>query len=286
MAKRLSEARQRRRLHWALGLTTAAAVALTTRHSSAWAGGAGRLAHPSQSSALQAAFAEQPPLAEQATESTGRREAVAFLGACAALLSLAGRARAAVSGRWHDQAAVASKALHSLLDRWEGVAANPEEGAQQVSQLLSGNIDDTLSFTVPANQSAGVSVEDRTITEVSRSDIGWQLGDVILSVDGVTVANEEALVEQTKAARAKGVPVVYTVKRSVPNPFTTIIGALTKIYADADTDLVLPEPDEVQVEFLDLKNKAGLAQSGIVEMSDVKAQLEKFSKQIDLFASA
>lgn len=235
---------------------------------------------------MQAAFAEQPPFEEQATESTGRREALALLGTCAALVSLAGRARAAVSGRWHDQAAVASKALHSLLDRWEGLAGSPEEGGGKVLQVLSGNIDDTLSFTVPANQSAGVSVEDRTITEVTRSDIGWQLGDVILSVDGVTVANEESLVEQTKAARAKGLPVVYTVKRSVPNPFTTISSALTKIYSDADTDTALPEPDEVQTEFLDLKNKAGLAQTGIVEMSDVRAQLEKFSKQIDLFAAA
>lgn len=212
-----------------------------------------------------------------------RREAVA---AALTLVSLSNPASAASQGPDHEVAVATSKVLHQLQDRWAELEKKGAAGAAELVEELGGSRTKTFTVVVPEGSSVGVEMEDRRVTVVTSRNLGWTVGDVIEGVNGKMVEEEEDLVKETKAAKKQGGALTFTVSRLQESPFVSFLAALGRIYRDADSETQLVEPDQVADAFRDLKNIAGLAKDGIVEMPALKEQLDRFVKIIDTFAAA
>lgn len=211
-----------------------------------------------------------------------RREAVA---AALMLVSLSNPASAATQGPDHEVAVATSKVLHQLQDRWAELDKKGAAGAAELVEELGGSRTKTFTVVVPEGSSVGVEMEDRRVTVVTSRNLGWTVGDVIEGVNGKMVEEEEDLVKETKAAKKQGGALTFTVSRLQESPFVSFLAALGRIYRDADSETQLVEPDQVADAFRDLKNIAGLAKDGIVEMPALKEQLDRFVKIIDTFAA-
>jgi len=211
----------------------------------------------------------------------------ALVSAASAVLGLSGDspARAVMTGSEHDVAERANQILKNLQDRWPEIEAKGAEGGKDVLEAFGNTV--TLKFTVvvPDGQSLGVDVEDRTITNVNNRRMGWSVGDVISTVNGEEMKDEEELANAVKAAKKKGGPIKIQVSRLAESPWVSIGRALPKIYANADIDLPMPEADEVADSVQNLKNFATLAKDGFAEMSTLKAKLDKLIKVLDIYVS-
>lgn len=215
-----------------------------------------------------------------------RAQVLALLMAALSFAVRAPRARAATTGPNHDQVVRAANVLHSLQTRWPSIEAQGAAGAAQVLEELTGTLNSVISISVPPGGSVGVEIEDRTVVGINRPELGWQIGDFVMAVNGVEVSNQEKLVAATQEARSKGGTVVYSVRRLQESPFVTIVSALEKIYRDADSETPLSEPEDVARAFRDLKNKAALAQDGIIELPRLREKLDELTKLVESFAAA
>eukprot|EP00933_Yihiella_yeosuensis_P041104 TRINITY_DN35544_c0_g1_i2.p1 TRINITY_DN35544_c0_g1~~TRINITY_DN35544_c0_g1_i2.p1 ORF type:complete len:264 (+),score=36.72 TRINITY_DN35544_c0_g1_i2:63-854(+) len=193
-------------------------------------------------------------------------------------------ASAALSGRDHDILVAIESVLKDIQEHWPDLEKKGAAGAQEIVDVLSGSNTRQFQITVPAGNGVGVEIEDRRVTSVS-SRYGFAIGDVIVAVNDEFVKDDERLVAASKKAKDQG-DVRYSVERLQVNLFVTLDKAVSYIYSNADADTPLVEPDDVQKEWGDFKNLAALAKDGIVEMPELKKQLDGFIKTISTFAAA
>lgn len=192
----------------------------------------------------------------------------------------------AATSKEKDTIKNAAAQMKALQDRWPQLASKGPDGAKEILEAFSGVSYSSFIIKVPAGQSVGVDIEDRTITSVSSRKLGWATGDTIQEVNGEEAKDEEMVVAAVKAAKTQGQDLIFKVQRLSESPWVSLDRALTDVYADIDADVVLPEPDQVSDMFRDLKNNVNLAKDDIIEMATIKDKLDTFTKALDLFASS
>eukprot|EP00435_Cladocopium_sp_Y103_P074135 s206_g47.t1 len=220
---------------------------------------------------------------------------------CAVGVLLAPSPAGAASNKEKETIKTAAKQMHGLQDRWTQIASKGPDGAKEILEAFSGVSYSTFVIKVPAGQSVGVDIEDRTITSVSSRKLGWSTGDTIQEINGIEAKDEEMVVNSVKAAKNQGQDLVFKVQRLSESPWVSLDRALTDVYADIDAEVVLPEPDQVSDMFRDLKNNVNLAKDSqrvtyetvvqrrkddIIDMGTVKEKLDAFTKALDQFASS
>mmetsp|Transcript_52788 Transcript_52788/g.98867 ORF Transcript_52788/g.98867 Transcript_52788/m.98867 type:complete len:253 (+) Transcript_52788:61-819(+) len=192
----------------------------------------------------------------------------------------------AVTGKEHDNIVVAAGEIKKVQEKWPTLADKGPDGAKEVLEFFSNVAYSTLKITVPAGQSVGVDIEDRTITSVNSRRLGWAPGDTIKEINGVEAKDEEQVVNDVKQAKSEGKELVFTVQRLSESPWVTIDRSLSEVYANVDSETPLLEPDQVSDMLRDLKNNLNLAKDDVIPLAAIKDKLDAVGKALDAFAEA
>ncbi|CAE8621090.1 unnamed protein product [Polarella glacialis] len=223
------------------------------------------------------------------SEPKSRRPALTAALAAFGFSSVVGGSQAAhatLKGQDHDVVVRAADSLHALQERWKSLVAKGSDGAEEVIQEFSGSTTVQGKIVVPKGFSVGVDIEDRSVTGVSERKLGWLVGDVIQSVNGIEIKEESQLISEVKAAKKKDTDIVFVVERRRESPWVYLNRSLEKIYGNAESETELPEPDQVSDMFRDLKAAARLAKDEIVDMAYLKDKVDTFTKAMEAFTVA